>query len=253
MSQTHTAGAALEVGVSNCRKTPSFLTWPKVKESNRTSFVMLKFMRAARLLKILLMLQNRGQLTAAQLALELEVDRRTVLRDVDALSEAGLPIVTVQGHGGGIQLGFNYRTRLTGLDDDEAEAVALILTLMPKDALDLGLGQALTRAQAKLRASFPEKTQDRMTSLQGRFLSVANHAPRPDPRRAAMAAAVRQGCVVTLQAQGPSQVQVYPVALELQMPDWVLCCATGRRFLEPDWGDVNVSARRFDPHDPTAT
>jgi predicted DNA-binding transcriptional regulator YafY len=77
-------------------------------------------MRASRLLQILLLLQNRGRLTAGQLARELEVDRRTVLRDVDALSEAGLPVITFQGQSGGIRLGFDYRTRLTGLDADEA-------------------------------------------------------------------------------------------------------------------------------------
>lgn len=72
-------------------------------------------MRAARLLQLLLLLQNRGRLTSAQLASELEVSCRTILRDVDAMTEAGLPIIVYQGNQGGIELGFNYRTRLTGL------------------------------------------------------------------------------------------------------------------------------------------
>jgi predicted DNA-binding transcriptional regulator YafY len=75
-------------------------------------------MRASRLLRLLLLLQNRGRLTCATLARELEVTRRTVLRDVDALTEAGLPIIVLRGPQGGIELGFNYRTRLVGLAAD---------------------------------------------------------------------------------------------------------------------------------------
>ena len=72
-------------------------------------------MRAARLLHILLLLQNRGRMTSRALAEETEVTPRTILRDVDAMTEAGLPIIVHQGNKGGIELGFNYRTRLTGL------------------------------------------------------------------------------------------------------------------------------------------
>ncbi len=66
-------------------------------------------------------------MNSADLAGELEVSRRTILRDVDAMTEAGLPIVVHQGNRGGIELGFNYRTRLTGLAADEAEALGVIL------------------------------------------------------------------------------------------------------------------------------
>src|SRR5260370_9088181 len=84
-------------------------------------------MRASRLLRILLLLQNRGRLTSAQLATELEVAPRTILRDVDALTEAGLPIIAFQGNQGGIALGFDYPTRLTGLPAPEPPPLALIL------------------------------------------------------------------------------------------------------------------------------
>ena len=96
--------------------------------------IWLAFMRASRLLQILLLLQNRGRLTTATLARELEVNRRTVLRDVDALTEAGLPVIVHRGQRGGIELGFNYRTRLTGLSADEAEALGVLLT-RPADEL----------------------------------------------------------------------------------------------------------------------
>lgn len=91
-------------------------------------------MRAARLLQVLLLLQNRGRLTSASLAAELEVTPRTILRDVDALSEASLPIVVHHGNLGGIERGFNYRTRLPGLATDEAEALALWLAIPPAPA-----------------------------------------------------------------------------------------------------------------------
>ncbi len=64
-------------------------------------------------------------MTAPALARELEVHPRTILRDIDALTEAGLPVITHSGAAGGVELGFNYRTRLTGLAEDEALAIWL--------------------------------------------------------------------------------------------------------------------------------
>lgn len=80
-------------------------------------------MRADRLLAILMLLQHRGQLTAAEIAAELEVSLRTVLRDVEALSTSGVPVYSNRGRGGGISLIPGYRTDLTGLTLDEAKAL----------------------------------------------------------------------------------------------------------------------------------
>ncbi len=95
-------------------------------------------MRASRLVSIILMLQVRGQMTAGQLANELEVSVRTIYRDVGSLQAAGIPLYGDAGPAGGYQLVAGYRTRLTGMTPAEAEALAL--AGMPGPAADLGLG-----------------------------------------------------------------------------------------------------------------
>ena len=116
-------------------------------------------MRASRLLRMLLLLQNSGRMTSQRLAETLEVTARTILRDVDALTEAGLPMVVHQGNRGGIELGFNYRTRLTGLSSDEAEAMAVILTHPVPDLAALGLTAVANRARSKMLESFPDSVR----------------------------------------------------------------------------------------------
>ncbi|MET1074232.1 MAG: HTH domain-containing protein, partial [Umezawaea sp.] len=75
-------------------------------------------MRADRLLSLVLLLRNRGRMTAAQLARELEVSARTVLRDVEALSTAGIPVYAERGRDGGFALLPGFTTDLTGLTHD---------------------------------------------------------------------------------------------------------------------------------------
>ncbi|MCC5576706.1 WYL domain-containing protein [Microtetraspora sp. AC03309] len=110
-------------------------------------------MRASRLLSILLLLQSRGRLTARQLADELEVSVRTIYRDVESLHTAGIPLYGDAGHQGGYRLLDGFRTKLTGLTAQEAEA--LFLAGLPGPAAELGLGALAAAAELKIEAALP--------------------------------------------------------------------------------------------------
>jgi len=211
-------------------------------------------MRAARLLRILLVLQNRGRTTTLELAGELEVARRTVLRDIDALTEAGLPIVVHRGHGGGVELGFQYRTRLTGLEAEEAEAFGVLLAMPVAALAELGMEQAARRAADKLVESFPDIVRSRIRQAQQRYRFTARRPDVPDARVSALRAAIRDAAVIRLRAKSASPRTVHPVALEYSAEGWALFDARWPTVPIPmrEWEDINVSAARFVTRPPRA-
>ncbi|AXI48338.1 hypothetical protein C1J03_21490 [Sulfitobacter sp. SK012] len=202
-------------------------------------------MRASRLLQILLLLQNRGRLTSTQLASELEVTPRTILRDVDAMTKAGLPIIVFQGNQGGIELGFNYRTRLTGLDQDEAKALGVVLNSRNPALGALGLEQAFDRARNKLVESFPDKVRHTAQKAMAQF-RVDGPTPPDDPRVMAFAQAISDNRIVRIDANGKSAKLVHPVALTLSQDEWEITDQiSGENIPLRNCGDINISAHRF--------
>src|SRR5436305_11036005 len=183
-------------------------------------------MRATRLVSLLLLLQTRGQLTAAEIAGTLEVSIRTVHRDVESLSAAGVPVEAVRGPAGGYRLAGGYRTRLTGLTGDEAEA--LFAAGIPGPAAELGLGGELAAARLKVLAALPHELQERASRASRLFhLDTRGWFRAEDkvPHLPARAAAVWSGCRVRIRyREGPRVVQrtIDPLGLVLKGGAWYL-------------------------------
>src|SRR4029078_6676391 len=186
-------------------------------------------MRASRLVSLLLLLQSRGGQTAAELARELEVSVRTIHRDVDALSASGVPIYAERGPQGGIRLVDGYRTRLTGMTADEAEA--LFLSGLPGPAAELGLGTVMTAAQLKVMAALPGELRARASRLVERFfLDAAGwfHGSEQVPHLSTLAEAVWESRRVTITYQrGDSRVErvLEPLGVVLKAGTWYVVAA----------------------------
>ncbi len=125
-------------------------------------------MRADRLLSILLLLQSNGRMTARTLAERLEVSERTILRDMEALGSAGVPLTAERGAGGGWRLIDGYQTKLTGLTSPEIQS--LFLARPPHLLADLGMKQAAEGAWLKLQAALPRELREQAEFVRQRIL-----------------------------------------------------------------------------------
>jgi predicted DNA-binding transcriptional regulator YafY len=125
-------------------------------------------MRADRLVSMVLLLRQHDRMTADALATELEVSTRTVLRDIEALSAAGVPVYAERGRHGGFALLPGFRTELTGLNHDEA--LALLLAGSQRSAQALGLGSALASAMRKVVDALPASNRATATDAAQRIL-----------------------------------------------------------------------------------
>ncbi|MCM3746686.1 WYL domain-containing protein [Paenibacillus pasadenensis] len=125
-------------------------------------------MKGERLLELLLLLQAEGKLSAKELSERLEVSERTIHRDMESLSAAGIPVLAERGSSGGWRLMDGYRTRLTGLDAEEWKA--LLIASQSRAAHDLGWSSTLDSALLKLRAAHPQAVLPHASALQSRLL-----------------------------------------------------------------------------------
>ena len=138
-------------------------------------------MKSGRLLAMLLLLQAKGRACARELAEQLEVSKRTVYRDLDALSSAGVPVHAERGVSGGIVLADGYRKALTQFSEDELRALFIS---GDNPLADIGLSDKLPLALAKLVGALPD--------AQRRAVEMARHRIYLDPRRWKQAAQPRE-------------------------------------------------------------
>lgn len=125
-------------------------------------------MRADRLVTLVLLLRQSGLMSATSLARELEVSTRTVLRDIEALSAAGVPVYAERGRTGGFALLPGFQTELTGLNHDEA--LALLVAGSRRGAQAFGLSSALASAMLKVVEALPESHRATATGAAQRLL-----------------------------------------------------------------------------------
>ena len=183
-------------------------------------------MRASRLLTIQMLLQTRGRMSAQALAEVLEVSVRTLYRDVDQLTAAGVPIYAEHGRNGGFQLMEGWKTTLTGFTASESQAV--FMSGLAGPAAELGLGQQVVDAQLKLMSALPAYQRDDAQRVQARFhLDPADWYREADrvPYLSTVAAAVWQDRQLRLRYDSwKAEVQrtVHPLGLVLKAGVWYL-------------------------------
>lgn len=188
-------------------------------------------MRADRLLVLLLLLQTRGRVTAQTLARRLEVSERTIYRDLEALSMAGVPVYAERGPGGGWCLLEDYRTNLSRLTDLEVHTLFLSGAAGPLE--DLGLGKTREDALLKLLAALPSVYRRNAEMASQRIhLDAAGwfHHDEPVPYLTMIHEAVWQDRRVRLTYKhiDDSLVErvVDPYGLVAKASIWYLVCAT---------------------------
>ncbi|MFL6691591.1 MAG: helix-turn-helix transcriptional regulator [Ramlibacter sp.] len=186
-------------------------------------------MRASRLLTIQMLLQTRGRMTAPELASALEVSLRTVHRDIDELTAAGIPVYAERGRDGGFRLLPGWSTALTGFTPSEAEAVFLGGLAGP--AADLGLAGDVRSAELKLLSSLPATWRGPAQRIRSRLhLDPVDwyRETRPPEHLQAVSAAVweeRQAAIRYASWTRTAKQEVHPLGLVLKAGVWYLVAA----------------------------
>ncbi|WP_433044736.1 helix-turn-helix transcriptional regulator [Dactylosporangium sp. CS-033363] len=197
-------------------------------------------MRADRLMAVLLLLQQRERLTAADVARELEVSERTARRDLDALAMAGVPVYSIQGRGGGWRLVGGARTDLSGLTAGEARA--LFLVAGPASAATPAVKAALRKLVRALPEPFRLEAEAAASALlvDPQRWGVSRVEPRPQRFLDELQNAVIRGVQVRLGyvdgTGAETERTVHPLGIVAKGPWWYLVAGTaaGRRTFRVD-------------------
>lgn len=207
-------------------------------------------MRADRLLRILLTLQSQGRVTAEALAQRMEVSVRTIQRDMDALSAAGVPVYAVRGGSGGWELSRGYRTGLTGFTGDDA--VAIMAGRPPRVLQELGVDISDDTALLKLLAALTPEARDLAERAQQRMyvdLAPWGGKPRPIEHLQLLQQAAWSDLVARIRyGSNPRSFQVEPYALVAKGMVWYLVGRTRgfRTFRVDRVVRVDVTEDRFE-------
>ncbi|MBV9993302.1 MAG: YafY family transcriptional regulator [Alphaproteobacteria bacterium] len=189
-------------------------------------------MLASRLLSILMLLQTRGRMSASALAKAFEVSVRTIHRDIDQLSAAGVPVFAERGRDGGFALMDGYRTTLTGLTPPEAET--LFLAGLPGPAAQLGLADTLAAARLKVMAALPKRMNPERIAARFHLDPVGwFHGAEPLPSLKPVAQAVWSGQYLALDYRRAGQsslraLKLGPLGLVLKGGIWYLVAQNGK-------------------------
>jgi predicted DNA-binding transcriptional regulator YafY len=193
-------------------------------------------MRASRLLALLITLQVQGRVSARELAERFEVSKRTIYRDVDELSAAGVPVYSELGVNGGFELASGWSTQLTGMTAVEIEAS--LFAALPGPATELGLNVSASTARLKLMAAATPSSQGESLRIAGRFHFDAtpwNHRALPQAQELrTVAQAVWENRLLKIRYESWAKITtrvVEPMGLVLKAGAWYFVCLRERRAI----------------------
>lgn len=208
-------------------------------------------MRAERLLRIVILLQSRGQVTAADLAEELEVSPRTIQRDMEALSGSGVPVYATRGAGGGWALHERYRTSLTGLTT--AEALAIVVGRPPGILAELGLDDPGEGAVLKLLSAVSDSARDRAEHARQRVhvdLAPWGWVGERDPLLPQLQQAVWADLAIRIRYAASSEAfEIEPLGLVAKGSAWYLVTLSKgrhRTYRVSRIHDLEITERHFE-------
>lgn len=215
-------------------------------------------MLASRLLSILMTLQAKGTVSASALAREFEVSVRTIHRDVDQLSAAGIPVYAERGRSGGFALMEGYRTKLTGMTQPEAESI--FLAGLPGPAAQLGLADILSAARLKLIAALPAHVRPGAERIAERFHldpTAWFRAADPQPALQVVARAVWDSRMLKLRYRMSGEYRarkLAPLGLVLKGGVWYLVAQAGKTIrtyrvaliADAEIGEAFMRPKKFD-------